>query len=125
MKIIVAGNRTYKNHEHICAVLDAVVQKRDVVLQGGASGVDRVAQTWARTHGVACRQFEAAWEQLGSAAGRVRNAQMAQEADALIAFWDGESPGTGSMIRCMQVLKKPIFYVRYDAVHLEEAGIPF
>ena len=115
MKIIVAGNRTYKNHQHIYQVLDAIVQKGDIVLQGGAPGVDRVARAWARTHGVACQEFPADWEGAGSAAGRMRNAQMARHGDALVAFWDGVSPGTGSMIRCMQLVGKPIHFVRYDA----------
>ena len=32
------------------------------------------------------------------AAGYIRNKEMAQNADALVAFWDGESRGTKSMI---------------------------
>ena len=114
MKIVVAGNRTYKNHQHIYAVLNSIVQKSDILLQGGAQGVDAVASTWARTYGIACQTVEAEWDKFGSAAGRLRNRQMALRADALIAFWDGESPGTGSMIRCMQLAKKPIFYVYHD-----------
>ena len=37
---------------------------------------------------------------------------MAQEADALIAFWNGQSPGTAHMIKTMKVKKK--LYRVYD-----------
>lgn len=115
MKIVVAGNRTYKNHQHVYDVLNSIVQKSDIILHGGARGVDAVASTWARTHGIACQTVEADWDKFGPAAGRLRNQQMALRADALIAFWDGESPGTGNMIRCMQLVQKPIFYAYHDA----------
>lgn len=114
MKIVVAGPRSFRNHQAVYEVLNHVVQHSDLVIQGGARGVDTIAKTWARTHGVVCRQFDAQWEQFGRFAGPERNGRMAREADALIAFWDGESPGTGDMIRQMQVLHKPIFYVRFD-----------
>ena len=43
-------------------------------------------------------EFPADWERHGKAAGYIRNREMAQNADALVAFWDGESRGTKSMI---------------------------
>jgi hypothetical protein len=43
--------------------------------------------------------FKADWDKHGKAAGPIRNQQMAQEADGLIAFWDGKSRGTKDMIQ--------------------------
>jgi hypothetical protein len=43
-----------------------------------------------------------------------RNYQMAQAGDLLIAFWDGRSPGTAHMVRCMQQLGKPVVVIRFD-----------
>lgn len=120
MKIIVAGSRTYTNHQYVYTVLDSVIQRSDIVMQGGAQGVDQIAATWCRTHHVACREFKAEWEVYGKAAGTLRNAFMAHDSDALIAFWDGSSPGTGDMIRCMQRAGKPIFYARYDSTEDQE-----
>ncbi len=124
MKVIVAGPRTFKNHQFVYQVLDAVIQRSDIIIQGGAYGIDRIAKTWARTHHVACRDFEITperWEKEGKRAGHNRNAEMAREADALIAFWDGSSAGTGDMIRQMQLLGKNILYVRFDDTETEEA----
>lgn len=38
------------------------------------------------------------WKLYGKQAGYLRNEQMAQNADALAAFWNGESRGTKHMI---------------------------
>ena len=43
----------------------------------------------------------------------MRNRQMAENADALIAYWDGESRGTKNMIEEAKKrgLKIPIYYL--------------
>lgn len=69
-----------------------------VVLSGGARGVDRAGERWARQHGIPVRRYRAAWSHLGRRAGPVRNEDMARNADALLAIWDGESPGTRNMM---------------------------
>jgi hypothetical protein len=39
---------------------------------------------------------------------------MAAVADALVAFWDGQSRGTADMIRLMQTAGKPVRVVRFS-----------
>jgi hypothetical protein len=39
---------------------------------------------------------------------------MAQAGDVLVAFWDGQSPGTAHMIQCMHALGKPVIVVRFE-----------
>lgn len=57
-----------------------------------------MGERYARERGFQLRRFPADWEQYGKSAGHIRNAKMADNADALIAFWDGESKGTKNMI---------------------------
>lgn len=40
------------------------------------------------------------WHLYGKRAGPIRNEQMAQNAQALVAVWDGKSAGTKHMIEC-------------------------
>jgi hypothetical protein len=66
------------------------------VFSGTASGCDRLGEEWAQKNCIGVKYFPAAWENGRQAAAR--NAEMAKEADALIAVWDGVSPGTRLMI---------------------------
>ena len=54
------------------------------------------------------------WNRLGRAAGPIRNEEMAEVSDALIAFWDGKSRGTKSMIEIARRKGLQVAVVRYD-----------
>lgn len=67
----------------------------------GQGGADLLGKKWAILNGVPIKNFPADWDKYGKAAGPIRNAQMAEYADYLIAFWDGKSRGTKNMIETM------------------------
>lgn len=98
MRTIIAGSRNITDYD---AVLEAIKDsgfKITEVLCGGAPGPDMLGEMWALTRGIPRKYFPADWRGLGLKAGPIRNEQMAQNADALIAVWDGGSRGTGHMI---------------------------
>ena len=98
MKTIIAGGRHISDYE---TVLEAVANSNFVITQiisGGAKGVDSTGEQIAKDFGIELRVFPADWENFGKAAGYIRNAEMAKHAEALIAIWDGISPGTKHMI---------------------------
>lgn len=68
------------------------------VVSGTARGVDRLGERWARERGIPVRRFPARWNELGRRAGYVRNLEMVEYGDALVAVWDGESRGTRHVI---------------------------
>lgn len=82
------------------------------VISGCAPGVDTAGEEWARARGVAVLPYPAEWSRFGNAAGMKRNARMADAGDALLAFWNGHSPGTRDMIRQMERRGKPLYVVR-------------
>lgn len=63
-----------------------------------AKGADLLGKKYAEEKRYVVRRMPADWDKHGRAAGPIRNKQMAQSADALIAFWDGKSKGTENMI---------------------------
>lgn len=82
------------------------------IVSGGAVGVDWLGEQYARTHGLPLKIFPADWETHGKKAGILRNIEMGNYADALIAVWDGKSRGTKHMIEYMKSLNKPVFIAK-------------
>ena len=52
-------------------------------------------------------------DEYGKAAGMMRNKQMLDFADALVAFWDGESRGTENMLDIAANKGIPVRIIRY------------
>lgn len=101
LKLIVAGSRNFSNYELLKSVLLEYLKDRDLseveIVSGAARGADRLGERFACEFGCKLKQFPADWSK-GKQAGILRNAEMGNYADALVAFWDGESRGTKHMI---------------------------
>lgn len=100
-RVIIAGSRSFANYEMLKANMNRLLQNISdeiSIVCGTARGADRLGEKYAKEMGFHVAYFPADWERYGKAAGYIRNKEMAQNADALVAFWDGESRGTKSMI---------------------------
>lgn len=109
MKVIVAGSRHIDSVAAVNAAILGSGFKITELVSGRCEGVDQTAEALARLHGLPVKEFPANWSKHGKAAGPIRNREMAEYADALIAIWDGESRGTKNMIETMEKLKKQVF----------------
>lgn len=100
MKIIIAGGRNFNDYEKLCQFCDeALINETEIeIVSGTANGADNLGEKYAHDKGYLIKQFPAYWDKYGKSAGYKRNAQMAEYADVLIAFWDGKSRGTKHMI---------------------------
>lgn len=108
-RVIIAGSRGFSDYATLQATCDNILsQKRMthtiVIISGTARGADSLGELYARERDYTVERFPANWQQYGKAAGQIRNRLMADNADALIAFWDGHSTGTQNMI--MEAKKK-------------------
>lgn len=99
-RIIVAGGREFKNYELLKRSLDNLLGNKTniIIVSGTCRGADRLGEKWAKERGLRIKRFPADWDGLGRKAGHIRNEEMARYSDALVAFWDGSSPGTKGMI---------------------------
>ena len=98
MRTIIAGSRSITDYAVVEEAVRASGFEPSVVLWGGAGGVDALGKHWAEVRGLPWEPFFADWERHGRGAGPIRNQKMANNADALIAVWDGKSHGTKDMI---------------------------
>ncbi|MGJ8549359.1 DUF2493 domain-containing protein [Winogradskyella wichelsiae] len=100
MKIIIAGGRSFKDYEKLHQVCTKILsqQNKIEIVSGTANGADKLGEKFATDNGFSIKKFSANWDKFGKSAGYIRNAEMAEYADALIAFWDKKSRGTLHMI---------------------------
>jgi hypothetical protein len=114
MKLIIAGGRDIDDYAIVRqAVIDSGYWKqygRDLEVVCGmalswlwdkdpkAGGVDRWGYEFAMRNNLKVHDFHADWKKHHKAAGYIRNCQMGDFADALLAVWDGKSTGTRQMI---------------------------
>lgn len=100
-RVIIAGGRNFNDYDLLIKTMDHLLSniKDDItVVCGKARGADTLGERYAKERGFLVQYFPADWERYGKAAGYLRNTEMAKNADALVAFWDGKSLGTRHMI---------------------------
>ncbi len=110
-RVIVAGSRTFTDYallESYCDLMLSNKQDHEItIISGGAMGADDLARHYAWWHQYDLEIFEADWKKHGKKAGYIRNLEMAEHADALIAF-DGGTKGIGHMIDIARAKRLPL-----------------
>lgn len=117
-RIIIAGGRGFSDFDLLCRTCDRYLSRlaqdyEITIISGGARGADALGERYARERGLRVARFPADWEAHGRSAGYRRNVTMAENADCLIAFWDGASRGTKHMIDTATARGLKVRVVRY------------
>ena len=115
-RIAVVGSRGFSDYLRMKRVLDALVviaNQPVVIVSGGATGADRLAERYARERGLELVVHRAEWKVYGKAAGPIRNKVIVDDSDLVVAFWDGLSAGTRSTISMANARLKPLHVERY------------
>ena len=102
MKIAIIGSRSI-----IVDDISAYIGDCDEIVSGGAAGVDSCAAKYAKNNGLKLTVFLPEYERYGNAAPIVRNKKIVDYADKVVAFWNGSSSGTLSVIRYAEKTGKP------------------
>lgn len=68
------------------------------IISGGARGVDASAREYALRHGLKLTEYLPEYSRYGRAAPLKRNITIIENADLVLAFWDGTSHGTKFVI---------------------------
>jgi hypothetical protein len=116
MKTAVIGTRTFENYPQLCETLDNLSHKPTEIISGGAKGADALAERYAHDNNIPLIVILANWEQHGKAAGPIRNQQIIEACEQVIAFWDGQSKGTGHTIKTAKAKGKPTKIVNYAQI---------
>ena len=117
-KIIIAGGRDFMDYNLLKEKVNKILQEKKVthkivIISGCARGADTLGLRYASENTFDVEEYPADWDKYGKKAGYMRNVEMAKNADALIAFWDGKSKGTKHMIDIATERNLPIRVIRY------------
>jgi hypothetical protein len=102
MKTIIAGSKNATNYFEVLIAVKASGFEITEIISSGAVGIDRLGEKYAIEHSIPFQRFLPDWMRFKKRAGPIRNAEMAKNADALIAIWNGSSKGTKNMIKTAQ-----------------------
>lgn len=123
MWVAIVGSRDFHDYEKFCRMMDFMKSKHSEemknvvgVVSGGTDGVDTLAGRWAKEQGLQLKVFPADWNKYGKAAGPIRNQQIVDFVDFMIAVpginVDGSySKGTASSINLAEKAKKVCYIV--------------
>lgn len=116
MRILVCGGRDAPDSDYpaVKAVLKVVARPGDVIIEGGAKGIDHFASTYAVAHDIVNLKFMADWKKQGKKAGHLRNKRMLDEGkpDLVVAFKGGK--GTANMVSQARKAKIPLLLAEYE-----------
>lgn len=116
---IVTGSR-HGSWVRFGAAIEVAIATYDMVIEGGARGVDEMARQAALRQGIKVWTIKADWDEYGKAAGPKRNQEMLDELVALrdldgyeigvLAFHEDleHSKGTGDMVRRARAAGVPV-----------------
>ena len=94
MKIAVIGSRNLLPFDLGKYIPESVSE----IISGGAKGVDSMAKNYAITHNIILTEYLPEYNRYGKGAPLKRNIKIIEEANRVIAFWDGKSKGTKFVI---------------------------
>jgi predicted Rossmann fold nucleotide-binding protein DprA/Smf involved in DNA uptake len=102
IKIAIIGSRNIMTDR-----IGEYVTAEDEIVSGGADGVDQCAAEYAQKNNLKLTEFLPQYALYGRVAPIIRNKKIVDYCDRVVAFWDGNSKGTLSVIRYAEKVGKP------------------
>ena len=93
MRLAVIGSKDFHGYSKLKSVLDNI-SGITAIVSGAAAGTDKMAARYALEHNIKLIEFPPNIEKYGEGAKHVRDRQIVENCDQLIAFWDGKCEGT-------------------------------
>ena len=90
--VLICGSRSI-NQLNISRYIKNIGKIQKIVT-GGCRGVDTIADSWAKANNLETIVYKPNYKVYGKRAPLVRDEEMVEFADVVIAFYDGKSKGT-------------------------------
>lgn len=114
MKVAIVGTRNPKiSFEEFTKMMNEANDfETEEIVSGGAKGIDTYAERYAKLLHNSCTIFKPNYSKFGRNATLVRNTEIAEYADFMVAFPSENSRGSYDSIRKMKKLNKPVKIIK-------------
>jgi len=121
--LAIIGSRNFNNYTYAKKEILNIIKNNKIpitkIISGGASGADKIAEIFASNFNIPIEVIVPNWDK-GKQAGVVRNTDIINKSDYVIAFWDGKSKGTLDSINKAKKLNKKLFIIKISPEHINE-----
>jgi hypothetical protein len=117
VRVAVVGSRTIQDKEFVFQQLDYYLSRlmkdyKVIIVSGGADGIDKLSEKFAEERKLKTEIYFPDWDLHGKSAGFLRNTQIVEKSDYLIAITTG-SKGTQDTINKAIKRGMPIKIINY------------
>jgi hypothetical protein len=109
MIVAVIGSRGFNDYEEVKRTLSQI--EITLLVSGGAIGADSLGEQYAKENNIETKIFLPDWNKHGKSAGFIRNTDIINEAELVVAFWDGNSRGTLDSINKAKAQNKKVVII--------------
>lgn len=106
----IVGSRSFDDYTVMKRILDS--KQITGIVSGGAYGADKLSERYAAENNIPMKIHYANWDKYGKAAGMIRNKYIIDDADVVVAFWDGKSKGTEDSIKYARKKQKELTVIK-------------
>ena len=110
MKVAIIGSRSLRVDD----LSEYIPRECTEIISGGAKGIDSCAAEFARNNSLALTEILPDYSSFGKAAPIIRNKMIVDLADLVVAFWDGKSKGTLSVINYCKLKSRDLKLILMD-----------
>ena len=107
MKLLIVGSRSITYYP----LEDEVPSDTELIISGGARGVDTLAERYADSHGIEKLIIKPDYKKYGRRAPLIRNEEMVDICDKVLVIWDGVSTGTAYTVNYAKKHGKEIILI--------------
>ena len=114
MKLGIVGSRILDDYSIVKEAINEYYPNCSFIVSGGAIGADKLGILYAQIHNIPYHEHFPDTDKYPDfpTAERERNTLIINDADAILAFWDGQSTGTKDSIDKAKLSYKPFRVVK-------------
>ena len=115
IKLAIVGSRTFNDYNLLERHINDIAKSFNIIkiISGGANGADKLGEKYANKHEIPTSILNPDWEKYGRGACFIRNKNIVNSSDKVVAFWDGKSKGTQNSINLAEKQNKLIQIVEF------------